>query len=199
MATRDCVRLDCGLGGRVSDVSFQPNRSALATFRIASAQHVTLLFAGDPNCVLEARSIYVFPRARRRANGASFEARDLLGTERHMDIKSRERRALLGWGGSTFLAWAAPEPLSGCGTSLKAANASWTEPVGARAAKDPRLFALNYALLAPSSHNTQPWFVDLSHANRIHVYCDPSRRLPHADPLNRQLQARRRDSSLVSF
>jgi len=104
-----------------------------------------------------------------------------------MDIESGQRRAFLSLGGSALLACAAPELLSGCGASLEAVNKSWTEPVGVPAANDPRLSALSYALLAPSSHNTQPWFVDLGDANRIQVYSDPSRRLPHADPLNRQL------------
>jgi hypothetical protein len=46
---------------------------------------------------------------------------------------------------------------------------------------------LSYALLAPSSHNTQPWRVDLRDPDRIHLYADPRRALPRADPLNRQL------------
>jgi hypothetical protein len=46
---------------------------------------------------------------------------------------------------------------------------------------------LSYALLAPSSHNTQPWRIDLGDADRIHVYADPRRALPRADPQNRQL------------
>jgi len=111
----------------------------------------------------------------------------LLVSDAGMDIEGRRRRAFMGLGGSTLLACAAPKILSGCRTSPAAANRSWTEPVGARAAEEPRLFALSYALLAPSSHNTQPWFAELGDANRIHVYSDPSRRLPHADPLNRQL------------
>jgi hypothetical protein len=46
---------------------------------------------------------------------------------------------------------------------------------------------LSYGLLAPSSHNTQPWLVDLSDADRIHLYADARRALPNADPLSRQL------------
>ncbi len=47
-------------------------------------------------------------------------------------------------------------------------------------------FLLRYALLAPSSYNTQPWKCVLNDAG-IAVYADYSRRLPVADPANRQL------------
>jgi hypothetical protein len=48
------------------------------------------------------------------------------------------------------------------------------------------LFLLRYAILAPSSHNTQPWKFRLSDEG-IAVYADYSRRLPVADPGNREL------------
>ncbi len=47
-------------------------------------------------------------------------------------------------------------------------------------------FLLQYAVLAPSSHNTQPWRVALSDAG-IAVYADTTRRLPIADAGNREL------------
>lgn len=47
-------------------------------------------------------------------------------------------------------------------------------------------FLLRYAILAPSSHNTQPWKFGLSD-DGIAVYADYSRRLPVADPGNREL------------
>ena len=47
-------------------------------------------------------------------------------------------------------------------------------------------FLLRYAILAPSSHNTQPWKVALSDAG-IAVYADAARRLPVADPGDREL------------
>lgn len=48
------------------------------------------------------------------------------------------------------------------------------------------VFLLRYAVLAPSSHNTQPWKFALTDAG-IGVYADYSRRLPVADPGNREL------------
>lgn len=47
-------------------------------------------------------------------------------------------------------------------------------------------FLLRYAILAPSSHNTQPWKFSLSD-DGIAVYADYTRRLPVADPGNREL------------
>jgi hypothetical protein len=60
----------------------------------------------------------------------------------------------------------------------------WSLPLVGAA--DPRLRALSRALLAPSSHNTQPWMVELEGEREIAVYVDPSRRLPQADPHHRQ-------------
>ena len=48
------------------------------------------------------------------------------------------------------------------------------------------LFLLRYAILAPSSHNTQPWKFAPDDEG-IAVYADYSRRLPVADPGNREL------------
>jgi hypothetical protein len=47
-------------------------------------------------------------------------------------------------------------------------------------------FLLRYAVLAPSSHNTQPWTFHLT-AEGIEIYADASRRLPIADPGDREL------------
>lgn len=47
-------------------------------------------------------------------------------------------------------------------------------------------FLLRYAVLAPSSYNTQPWKFGLSNEG-IAVYADYSRRLPVVDPGNREL------------
>jgi hypothetical protein len=47
-------------------------------------------------------------------------------------------------------------------------------------------FLLRYAVLAPSSHNTQPWKFGITE-NGIAVYADYARRLPIADPGNREL------------
>lgn len=48
------------------------------------------------------------------------------------------------------------------------------------------MFLLRYAILAPSGHNTQPWKFALTSAG-IGIYADYTRRLPVADPDNREL------------
>ena len=48
------------------------------------------------------------------------------------------------------------------------------------------LFLLRYAILAPSSHNTQPWKFRPT-GDGVAVYADYSRRLPVVDPGNREL------------
>jgi nitroreductase len=47
-------------------------------------------------------------------------------------------------------------------------------------------FALRYAILAPSSHNSQPWRFWVDGAT-VELYADPSRRLPIVDPADREL------------
>jgi hypothetical protein len=47
-------------------------------------------------------------------------------------------------------------------------------------------FALRYAVLAPSSHNSQPWLFQVRH-NVIEVLADRSRALPVVDPEDREL------------
>jgi len=48
-------------------------------------------------------------------------------------------------------------------------------------------FLIRYAVLAPSGHNTQPWKFAVS-GEEIAVFADYTRRLPVADPDNRELQ-----------
>ena len=45
---------------------------------------------------------------------------------------------------------------------------------------------LRYAVLAPSTHNTQPWKFRI-HGNSVEVYADLARALPVVDPDNREL------------
>lgn len=45
---------------------------------------------------------------------------------------------------------------------------------------------LRYAVLAPNSHNAQPWLLDLSIPSVISLYLDPGRLLPCTDPYARQ-------------
>lgn len=52
---------------------------------------------------------------------------------------------------------------------------------------EPRKRALSYAILAPNPHNRQPWLIDLSEDNKIILYVDTDRLLPHTDPFNRQI------------
>jgi len=47
-------------------------------------------------------------------------------------------------------------------------------------------FLLNYAILAPSGHNTQPWLFKIID-NTIELYADRTRTLPIVDPNNREL------------
>ena len=42
-------------------------------------------------------------------------------------------------------------------------------------------FLLNYAVLAPSGHNTQPWLFQIN-GNVLGFYADRSRALPIVDP-----------------
>jgi len=46
--------------------------------------------------------------------------------------------------------------------------------------------AIKYAILAPSSHNTQPWLFRIS-GDRLDLYADRSRGLPVVDPDDREL------------
>lgn len=47
-------------------------------------------------------------------------------------------------------------------------------------------FLLNYAVLAPSRHNTQPWLFKVE-GNTVELHADRSRALPAADPDDREM------------
>lgn len=47
-------------------------------------------------------------------------------------------------------------------------------------------FLINYALLAPSEYNTQPWLFRVQ-GDSVELFADPSRRLPVVDPEDREL------------
>ena len=53
-------------------------------------------------------------------------------------------------------------------------------------ARGQKEFLLRYAVLAPSGHNTQPWSFKIT-GEGIEVYADAARRLPIADPNDREL------------
>lgn len=66
----------------------------------------------------------------------------------------------------------------------------WTEAIDAfplgGSARQKALAALRFAVLAPSSHNTQPWLFRVSD-QAIELWLDRSRGLPVADPEDREL------------
>ncbi len=93
------------------------------------------------------------------------------------------RRAILMSGSAAALVTG----LGGCDVAVDVSKA--TEP-WVRAGEsfgDPRLDALAYGILAPNPHNRQPWQFDLVDDDKIDVYCDLERRLPHTDPYDRQI------------
>lgn len=65
-----------------------------------------------------------------------------------------------------------------------AALAPWAAP---GTADDPRVRALEWAVLSPNPHNMQPWLVALEDDDTAVVYCDLDRRLPMTDPFDRQI------------
>ena len=75
--------------------------------------------------------------------------------------------------------------LPGCSADYPAsAVAAWNGPPDAG---DVRRWALGHAILAPNSHNRQPWLVDLREPDAITLYVDRERMLPQTDPWFRQI------------
>jgi hypothetical protein len=66
----------------------------------------------------------------------------------------------------------------------EAAREPWHAP-GA-GVDDPRVRALEWAVLAPSPHNMQQWLVELVGEDEALLHCDLDRRLPQTDPFDRQ-------------
>ena len=66
-----------------------------------------------------------------------------------------------------------------------AAGADPELPSGAGAAERLR-FLLQWAVLAPSRNNTQPWLFEIE-GDELQIYADPTRALPVSDPDGRQL------------
>jgi hypothetical protein len=76
--------------------------------------------------------------------------------------------------------------LPGCSSALPAdALSAWAGPHADET--DLRRWVLAHALLAPSSHNRQPWLVDLREPNAITLRVDRERLLPETDPWFRQI------------
>ncbi|MEP1143936.1 MAG: twin-arginine translocation pathway signal protein [Henriciella sp.] len=95
------------------------------------------------------------------------------------------RRNILMTGGAAALIGSVGAVGAAHGPGLSKARAPWTE--AGQSFGDPRLDALAYAILAPNPHNRQPWQFDLVGDDRIDVYVDLERRLPHTDPFDRQI------------
>jgi hypothetical protein len=78
--------------------------------------------------------------------------------------------------------------INSCSGIKRADLASAKEKGAAIAGLDKRHIAiLNYASLAPSGHNSQPWFVKIVETNKWIIGADPQRRLPAVDPNNREV------------
>ncbi|MEM9178613.1 MAG: twin-arginine translocation pathway signal protein [Pseudomonadota bacterium] len=95
------------------------------------------------------------------------------------------RRSILMTGGAAALIGGVGTIGVAHGPGLAKARAPWR--AAGESFGDPRLDALAYAILAPNPHNRQPWQFDLVGDDRLDIYVDLDRRLPHTDPLDRQI------------
>ena len=96
------------------------------------------------------------------------------------------RRNFIRVAGGGFAIGAVTGGLAGCVSDEFPSRAveAWQGP---GAEPDLRRWALAYAILAPNSHNRQPWLVDLSLPDAITLYVDRARMLPMTDPWFRQI------------
>lgn len=97
------------------------------------------------------------------------------------------RRNFIRVAGGGIVSTAAVSSLSGCGLSSAYPPQAVEAWAGPGAEPDLRRWALGYAILAPNSHNRQPWLVDLSTPNAITLFVDRERMLPMTDPWFRQI------------
>src|SRR4051812_6894957 len=85
-------------------------------------------------------------------------------------------------GGSCFAVGTAS--LTACSSDFPPeAVSAWQGPQ----TSDLRRWALGHAILAPNSHNRQPWIADLRQADAITLHVDQERMLPMTDPWFRQI------------
>jgi hypothetical protein len=97
------------------------------------------------------------------------------------------RRNFIRIAGGGVVAGALAAGTSGCGLSgdfPAVALEAWKGPA---IDAELRRWALSYAILAPNSHNRQPWLVDLAEPQAITLYVDRERMLPMTDPWFRQI------------
>jgi len=95
------------------------------------------------------------------------------------------RRVLLGLAGGATVIAVGGGALFATTRTPHAALAPWDDP-GA-GVSDPRIKALEWAVLVPNPHNRQPWLVELVGSDEAVLYCDLDRRLPMTDPFDRQI------------
>ncbi|MBU2510630.1 nitroreductase family protein [bacterium] len=76
-----------------------------------------------------------------------------------------------------------PAAFYGCVASADSQNLKPLDPNET----DIRLKLISYAMLAPNSHNIQPWLIKLTGENEFDLYVDQTRLLPETDPPGRQI------------
>ncbi|MEW5721844.1 MAG: hypothetical protein AB1896_01965 [Thermodesulfobacteriota bacterium] len=104
-------------------------------------------------------------------------------------MKISRRKFVGGALGLGALAWAGGCMLGGCGRGLAREDLESGIPGSGPAPEldDRRRAVLYYASLAPSGHNSQPWYVKLVGPDEWIIGADPARRLPAVDPENREV------------
>jgi len=95
------------------------------------------------------------------------------------------RRGFIRMAGGGVILAAGGIALARCDRMPSEAIEGWRQPGSGE--KDVRKRILSYAILAPNPHNRQPWLVDLKTPDKIVLYCDRTRLLPHTDPFSRQI------------
>ena len=96
-----------------------------------------------------------------------------------------DRRRFIRLAGGGVVGSVSAAALPGCSTDFPAeAVQPWQGP---SQQADLRRWALAYAILAPNSHNRQPWIADLREPDAISLHVDRERVLPMTDPWFRQI------------
>ena len=98
-----------------------------------------------------------------------------------------DRRNFIRIAGGGVVAGALAAGAPGCGWSGGVPAVALEAWKGPASDAELRRWALSYAILAPNSHNRQPWLVDLAEPQAITLYVDRERMLPMIDPWFRQI------------